>query len=81
MRKIDMFNQFLSGMDKEMQAQLRYFFTHQMMIDKINSKREREQLKQEIVDEVLARIYLTIDASEVIEKIKELQDEINKLGK
>lgn len=81
MRRIDMFNQFISGMDKEMQAQLRYFFNHQMMIDKINSKREREQLKQEIVDEVLARIYLTIDVSEVIEKIKELQDEINKLGK
>jgi hypothetical protein len=52
-----------------------------MMIDEYNRKREREQLKQEIIREVLAQISVTIDITEAVSNIKELQDEINKLGK
>ena len=79
--KETLFENFIKGMDKELQAQLRYLFTHQMMMDEINRKRELEQLKKEVVEEVLARIHLTIDASEVIAKIKELDEAIKKLGK
>ena len=68
-------------MERETQAQLRLWFTHQMMIDEINRKKELEQLKEEVVEEVLARIYLTIDASDVIAKIEELDEAIKKLGK
>jgi hypothetical protein len=52
-----------------------------MMMDEFNRKRELEQLKKEIVEEVLARIHLSIDANEVIAKIKELDEAIKKLGK
>ena len=54
-KREDIFENFLKGMDKEMQAQLRYWFTHSMMLDEINRKKEYEQLKQEIIEEVLAR--------------------------
>lgn len=77
----DIFEHFLKGMDKEMQAQLRCYFTHQMMINEYNRQREREQLKQEIIREVLAQISVTVDITEAVSNIRELQDEINKLGK
>ena len=80
-KRDDIFQYFLKGMERETQAQLRLWFTHQMMIDEINRKKELEQLKEEIVEEVLARIYLTIDASDVIAKIEELDEAIKKLGK
>ena len=80
-KREDIFENFLKGMDKEMQAQLRYWYTHSMMLDEINRKKEYEQLKQEIIEEVLARISITADVAEAIAQIKKLQDEINKLGK
>ena len=52
-----------------------------MMLDEINRKKEYEQLKQEIIEEVLARISVTVDVSEAVAQIKKLQNEINKLGK
>jgi hypothetical protein len=52
-----------------------------MMMDEFNRKRELEQLKKEVVEEVLARIHLSIDANDVIAKIKELDEAIKKLGK
>ena len=80
-KRDDIFEYFLKGMDREMQSQLRLWFTRQMMLDDFNRKKELEQLKKEVVEEVLSRIYLTIDASEVIAKIKELDEAIKKLGK
>jgi hypothetical protein len=52
-----------------------------MMLDKYNRKREREQLKQEIIREVLDHISVTVDITEAVSNIRELQDEIDKLGK
>ena len=80
-RKNDFFNHFTNGMESELQAQMRLYFTHQMMLDKYNRKREREQLKQEIIREVLAHISATVDITEAVSNIRELQDEIDKLGK
>ena len=76
-----LFENFIKGMDKELQSQLRLLFTRQMMMDEFNRKRELEQLKKEVVEEVLARIHLSIDANDVITKIKELDEAIKKLGK
>ena len=76
-----LFENFIKGMDKELQSQLRLLFTRQMMMDEFNRKRELEQLKKEVVEEVLARIHLSIDANDVIAKIKELDEAIKKLGK
>ena len=76
-----LFENFIKGMDKELQSQLRLLFTRQMMMDEFNRKKELEQLKKEVVEEVLARIHLSIDANDVIAKIKELDEAIKKLGK
>lgn len=80
-QKNDIFEHFIKGMDRELQAQMRYWFTHQMMMDEIERKRELEQLKKEIIEEVLSRISITIDVVDAIKQIKELKDEIDKLGK
>lgn len=81
MAKDDWFEYFIKGMDKEMQAQLRFMYAHKQIQDEFDKKREREQLKKEIIAEVLAHISVSIDISEVIASIKEIQDELNKLGK
>jgi len=52
-----------------------------MMLEQINSAAYRQQLKAEIKSEVLAEIYMDIDVSQALQKIKELQDAINQLGK
>ena len=77
----DLFEHFLQGMDKELQAQLRYIFTHQMIQQEYQRKQEYERMKREIIEEVLNRIQVSVDISDVISKIKELRDEIDKLGK
>ena len=80
-RNQDFFLNFTSGFEKELQAQMRLYFTHQMMLDEYNRKREREQLKREIISEILSQISVSVDIAEAVSNIKDLQDEINKLGK
>lgn len=45
------------------------------------SKEEREQLVNETAQEVLSRLHATVDVTEIIEKIEELEKLLNKLGK
>lgn len=81
MRKNDIFEYFISGMEKGLQAQLRIWYNHQQMLDQYRNKQEREKLKREIKQEVLAEIQLSTDVEQAILDIKALNDEINKLGK
>ena len=80
-RNKDFFLTFTSGMEKDLQAQMRLYFTRQMMLDEYNRKREREQLKKEIISEILSQISVSVDITEAVSNIKELQDEINKIVK
>lgn len=80
-QKNDFFNHFMNGMESELQAQMRLYFTRQMMLDEYNRKREREQLKKEIISEILSQISVSVDITEAVCNIKELQDEINKIIK
>jgi len=49
--------------------------------DELNRKREMEQMKKEIADDVLSRISATVDVSEIIEQIEELRRLIDSLGR
>jgi hypothetical protein len=46
-----------------------------------NRRRELEQLKREIVNEVLNSLSLTTDVQEAVRKVKELDRAIDQLGK
>ena len=81
MKNQNMFEYFISGMEKGLQAQLKIWYTHQQMLDQYRNKQEREKLKKEIKQEVLAEIQLSTDVEQAILDIKALNDEINKLGK
>ena len=56
-------------------------YTHSQMINDLNHKREMEQMKKEIADDVLSRISATVDGSEIIEQIEELRRAIDSLGR
>ena len=79
-KRNDLFNHFLNGMESGLQAQMRLYFTHQMMLDEYNRKRELEQLKREIISEILSQISVSVDITEAVSNIKEIQREINKIG-
>ena len=76
-----LFNSLISGLDKSLQATLKMMYTRSQMIDEYNHKREMEQMKKEIADDVLSRISATVDVSEIIEQIEELRRAIDSLGR
>ncbi len=75
----DFFGYLISGMDREMQAQLRLMYTHRRMMDAHNHRQEMEQMKKEIAEDVLSRISATVDVTEVIQEIEGLRREMDKL--
>ena len=52
-----------------------------MMKEALLSKSEHDRLVQDIADEVLSRISMTVDATEIVEEIDEIQRRIDNLGK
>ena len=76
-----MFDYFIQGMDEKMQATLNLMYLNSCMIDEENHRREMEQMKEEIIQDVLSRISLTVDASEVFDAIDGLNEKIESLGK
>ena len=76
-----MFQSLISGMDKSMQTTLDMMYNNSMMIDEMNHRREMEQMKEEIVQEVLSRISATVDVTEIFDAIDGLNEKIESLGK
>ena len=76
-----MFQSLISGMDKSMQTTLNRMYHNSIMIDEMNHRREMEQMKEEIVQEVLSRISATVDVTEIFEAIDGLNEKIESLGK
>lgn len=79
-RQESFFNHFIQGMDTKLQAQLAFEFQRMLMLERYEHEREMKKLKEEIVQEVLARISVSIDVSDVIEEIEELRRAIDSLG-
>ena len=73
----EMFNYFISGLDQKMQATLAMMYNNSRRIDEANRRREMEQMKREITEDVLARVSIWIED----EAIKQLRDLLNDLGR
>ena len=76
-----MFNTLLRAIEKTGDTMLAYQFQKDMMYDEIRQRAEREKMIDEIAQRVLSRISATVDVSEIIKSIDELNDRINRLGK
>lgn len=75
----DSFNYFISGLDQKLQAQLRYAYYRNQMIDEEKHRREMEQMKQEIIEEVMSRISILFETGEAIQQIDGLKKAIDQL--
>ena len=76
-----LFDHFIKGMEQEMQATLRMMYLNSCQIDEANHRREMEQMKEEIVQEVLSRISATVDVTEIFDAIDGPNEKIESLGK
>lgn len=54
---------------------------HARMIERYNKQQEREQIKKEIVEEVLSRLSIMFETGEAIREINALNKAIEQLGK
>lgn len=63
------------------QYELSLQLQHQQMIERLNQQRDRENLKNEIIEEVLSRISVMFENGEAIEKIKALNNAIEELAR
>ena len=64
-----------------MQTTLNMMYHNSMMIDEMNHRREMEQMKEEIIQEILSRISATVDVTEIFDAIDGLNEKIESLGK
>ena len=77
----NMFNTLLRAIEKTGDTMLAYQFQKDMMYDEIRQRAEREKMIDEIAQRVLSRISATVDVSEIIKSIDDLNNRINRLGK
>lgn len=71
----DFFKRLIQGMDSKLQAQLSFMYSHARIADEMNRRREMEQMKKEITEDVLSRISIRIED----EALKQLKDLLNGL--
>ena len=79
--KMSIFNQLIKDFDHVTRASLSYMFQREMARDERNRRDEMEKMKKEIADDVLSRITATVDVSEIVSEIEEIQKALDKLGK
>lgn len=75
-----MFDYFIEGLDSKMQATLNMMYLNSMSIDEANHRREMEEMKQQVIEEVLSRISIMFETGEAIKKINSLNKAIEQLG-
>ena len=76
-----LFDYFIKGMEQDMQATLKMMYLNICNIDEANHRREMEQMKEEITQDVLSRISATVDVSEIFDAIDGLNEKLESLGK
>ncbi len=81
MRRMSMMDQMLLAAQNIGDEMLRWQFQKEMMKQQFFSKEEYDQLVEDITWKVLANISITVDAEEIIDKIEELNQKLNQLGK
>lgn len=69
----------ISGLDQEQQAQLRYALFRSQMAEEVKRRHEMEQMKQEIIEEVMSRISVLFETGKAIQQIDGLKKAIDQL--
>ena len=75
MRQKSAFERFIEASKKTADINLRWYYQKKDFLNSLLSDKELDI----IADKVLSRISITIDADEVIQKIKELNEELDKI--
>ena len=78
-RERTLFDHFTSGLESKLQTQLSYEFQRHLMLSEYERQQEMKRMKEEIIQEVLARISVTIDVSEVLEEIEAIRKALDSL--
>lgn len=81
MRQKSMMERYLEAAQKTGDITLRWWYQKQMAKEALLSKAEHDRLVHDTADEVLSRISLTVDATEIIAAIDDIQRRIDNLGK
>ena len=68
-----MYQNFFNGLDKNLQAQLSYYFRKQMILEDFAKSKEIQKLKAEITQDVLDSVSINIE-----NKIRQVLDELFK---
>lgn len=76
-RQKSTFDRMVDAMGKTGDVMLRYYYQRKDFMDSINARKEREELVEEITNEVLSRISIRLEA----EALKELEEMLRNLGK
>ena len=71
------FDRMVEAMGNTGDVMLRYYYQKKDFMDSINARKEREELVEEITNEVLSRISIRLEA----EALKELEEMLRNLGK
>lgn len=71
----------LDALQNAGQATLRWQYQKDMMKMQFFSKEEYERIINDVADKVISRMRLTVDASEIIEAIEEIERRLKDLGK
>ena len=79
--KSNMFRLLISGLDKATQQTLSIMYAREKALEFANQQREREKLVKDVADEVLSRISATVDVTDILDEIEEIQKALDKLGK
>lgn len=76
-RQKSTFDRMVDAMGKTGDVMLRYYYQKKDFMDSIYARKEREQLVEEITNEVLSRISIRLET----EALKELEEMLRNLGK
>lgn len=70
------FDAFTNGLEKNLQAQLSFYFQKQMMLEQFAKSKEMQKMKDEITRDVLNRVSIDID-NKARQTLDELFKEFN----
>ena len=74
-----MFDYFINALEPEMQSTLNMMYFNSNRIDEMNHRREMEEMKKEITEDVLSRLSIMFETGEALKKIKALDKAIEQL--
>ena len=80
MRQKSMMERYLEAAQKSGDITLRWWYQKQMAREALLSKAEHDRLVHDTANEVLSRIDATVDVTEIIEAIDEIQRRLDELG-